>query len=131
MSETRKLIENIDIKSWYNLLLRKEQYSHYIDRPLKHQIKCVQSELNELLQWIEKNDSDNIKEEIIDVIYNTIQLLQSLLKKWLIDENCIKESGKNQYNKIVKRQPQLKEQKKLDTFQQEHDLFVLLKNKWE
>jgi hypothetical protein len=50
MSETRKLIENIDIKSWYNLLLRKEQYSHYTDRPLKHQIKCVQSELNELLQ---------------------------------------------------------------------------------
>lgn len=131
MNETRKLIENIDVKSWYNLLLRKEQYSHYIDRPLEHQINCIKSELNELLQWIEKNDSDNIKEEIVDVIYNTIQLLQSLLKKWLIDENCIKESGKSQYNKILKRQPQLKEQKKLDTFQQEHDLFVLLKNKWE
>jgi len=131
MNNTRKLIENIDVKSRYNLLLRKEKYSHYIERPLEHQIYCIQWELIELLEWIKNNDSDNIKEEIVDVVYNTAQLLQSLLKKWLIDEDLIKNSAKIQYKKILKRQPQLQEQKKLDTFENEHSLFINLKNKWK
>lgn len=131
MNNTRKIIENINAKDWYNLLLRKENYSHYIDRPIEHHVKYIKSELDELLRGIENMDEENIKEEITDVIYNTAQLIQSLLKKWLIDEDVIKESWKKQYNKITKRQPQLKENYKIDTFEDEHNLFVKLKNQWE
>ena len=127
MNNIKTIIKNIEVKDWYDLLLRKEKYSHYIDQPLEYQVKYIQSELNELLAWIENNDKNNIKEEVTDVIYNTMQLLQSLLKKGLIDEETIKNSGKNQYMKIVKRQPQIKHQYKTKTYKEECDLFF--KNK--
>jgi hypothetical protein len=41
MSKTRELIEAAPVKDWYDLLLRKEQYSFYIDRPFERLIKDV------------------------------------------------------------------------------------------
>ena len=128
MNNTRKIIENIDVKSRYNLLLRKEKYSHYIDKSLEEQIYYIQWELTELLNWIDNNNVENIREEILDIVYNTAQLLQSLFKKWVIDENLIKNSAKIQYKKILKRQPQLQEQFKCIN-QEEEDLFFY-RNKW-
>lgn len=99
--ETRKIFDNIDIKNRYELMLRKEMYSLFIDTDVKHQVNCLKLELDELLKWIENNDSENIAEEVGDVIMNTIQLLQSLLKKWIIDESIIKKSWENQKKEII------------------------------
>lgn len=131
MNNTRKLVESFNIKDWYDLWLRKELYSLFVDRQVEHQIKCIKWELDELLQWIEKWDKENISEEMSDVIYNTIQLLQSLLKKWLVDENDIANSGKKQKEKIFIRQPFLKTQEKPESFQQEHNLFIENKKTWK
>ena len=39
MSITRELIESAPVADRYDLLLRKENYSHYVDRPFERLIK--------------------------------------------------------------------------------------------
>jgi hypothetical protein len=41
MSTTRELFESVPVKDRYDLLLRKETYSYYIDRPFERLIKDV------------------------------------------------------------------------------------------
>ena len=108
MSKTRELIEAAPVKDWYDLLLRKEQYSFYIDRPFERLIKDVKWELDELLTWIQNKDYENIKEEIADVMFNTSQLIQALLSRDLITSEDFHNTAKEQKKKIYKRQPFLK-----------------------
>jgi hypothetical protein len=49
MSITKEIVQNVPVKDWYDLLLRKEKYSYYIDRPLERLIQDAQGELGELL----------------------------------------------------------------------------------
>ena len=130
MSITREIIDSFPVKDWYDLLLRKETYSHYIDRPFEKLINSVKNELDELLTWIQNQDSENIKEEIADVIYNTCQLLQALKKQCLITSEDIQHSGQAQKQKIYRRQPFLKDTSdKPQNREEETALFHKLKNK--
>lgn len=126
-SLTRQIMEAAPVASWYDLLLRKEKYSFYTDLPFQRLIKDVKGELDELLAWIENNDSENIKEEINDVVFNTCQLIQALFKRWLIDTQAIQESAWDQKDKIYKRQPQLKSGPKPKSWEEETELFKKLK----
>ena len=128
MSITRQLIESAPIADRYDLLLRKEEYSHYVDRPFERLIKDAKWELDELLVWIQNQDRDNIREEVWDVIFNTCQVLQALLKRELITPDDIHQTGVNQKKKIYKRQPYLKENRKLDSREEETALFAKLKH---
>lgn len=127
MSITREIIESVPVADWYDLLLRKEKYSYYVDRPFERLIKDAKWELDELLAWIQNNDSENIKEELWDVIFNTCQLIQALFKRELITPEDLQQTGINQKKKIYKRQPYLKSQEKLDSRETETALFRKLK----
>lgn len=127
MNKTRELIEAAPVKDWYDLLLRKEQYSYYIDRPFERLIKDVKWELDELLTGIQNNDSANIKEEVADVIFNTCQLMQALLKRDLVTAEDIRNTWKEQKKKIYTRQPYIKENVKLNSREEETALFKKLK----
>lgn len=130
MSITREIIDSFPLKDWYDLLLRKETYSHYVDRPFEKLINNVKWELDELLTWIQNNDSENIKEETADVIYNTCQLIQALFKKELISSEDLQHTGQAQKQKIYKRQPFLKDNsEKPNSWEEETALFRKLKNK--
>lgn len=128
-SITKDIIKSVPVSDWYDLMLRKEKYSFYVDRPFERLIKDVKWELDELLAWIENNDSENIKEEVADVIFNTCQLIQALFKRKLINSEDMKETWKRQKEKIYKRQPYIKEHTKLESWEEETALFAKLKNK--
>lgn len=129
MNVTRQEFESFPVKDWYDLLLRKENYSFYITRPFERLISDVQWELQELLEWIQNQDKENIVEEAWDVIFNVCQLFQALLKRELITPEDLQNSGINQKKKIYKRQPYLKEHQKLSSREEETALFRKLKNK--
>ena len=128
MSVTRQEFESFPVKDWYDLLLRKENYSFYLTRPFERLISDVQWELQELLEWIQNNDKENIVEEAGDVIFNVCQLFQALLKRELITPEDLQQTGINQKKKIYKRQPYLKEHQKLSSREEETALFRKLKN---
>lgn len=127
MSITREIIESAPVADWYDLLLRKEKYSYYVDRPFERLIKDAKGELDELLAWIQNGDSENIKEELWDVIFNTCQVIQALFKRELITPEDFQQTWINQKKKIYKRQPYLKSQEKLDSRETETALFKKLK----
>jgi len=128
MSITREIIESAPVADWYDLLLRKEKYSYYVDRPFERLIKDVKWELDELLTWIQNEDSENIKEEVWDVIFNTCQLIQALFKRELITPEDFQRTWINQKKKIYKRQPFLKDNsKKPESWEEETALFKKLK----
>ena len=127
MSITREIIESAPVADWYDLLLRKEKYSYYVDRPFGRLIKDAKGELDELLAWIQNGDSENIKEELWDVIFNTCQVIQALFKRELITPEDFQQTWINQKKKIYKRQPYLKSQEKLDSWETETALFKKLK----
>lgn len=127
MSITREIIESAPVADWYDLLLRKEKYSYYVDRPFERLIKDAKGELDELLAWIQNGDSENIKEELWDVIFNTCQVIQALFKRELITPEDFQQTWINQKKKIYKRQPYLKSQEKLDSWETETALFKKLK----
>lgn len=127
MSITRKIIESAPVADRYDLMLRKENYSFYVDRPFERLIKDAQWELQELLEWIQKGDKENIKEELADVIFNTCQVIQALFKRELILPEDFSNTGKAQKAKIYKRQPYIKEHVKLNSREEETALFKKLK----
>ena len=127
MSITREIIESAPVADWYDLLLRKEKYSYYVDRPFERLIKDIKGELDELLVWIQNNDSENIKEEMSDVIFNTCQLIQALFKHELVNSEDLQNSWKAQKKKIYKRQPYIKQNQKLESWEEETALFKKLK----
>lgn len=127
MSITREIIESAPVADWYDLLLRKEKYSYYVDRPFERLIKDVKGELDELLVWIQNKDSENIKEEMGDVIFNTCQLIQALFKNELVNSSDLQRSWKAQKEKIYKRQPYIKQNQKLESWEEETALFKKLK----
>lgn len=134
MSITREIVNSFPVKDRYDLLLRKETYSYYVDRPFERLIKDVKWELDELLTWIQNKDSDNIKEETADVIFNTLQLIQALMKNELISPKDLQHTGQAQKQKIYKRQPQLRHGPKPNSREEETELFRKLKEqskKWE
>lgn len=127
MSITRDIIESAPVADRYDLMLRKEQYSFYLDRPFERLIKDTQWELQELLEWIQNNDKENIKEELADVIFNTCQVIQALFKRELITPEDFSNTWKAQKKKIYKRQPYIKEHVKLNSWEEETALFKKLK----
>ena len=127
MSITRDIIESAPVADRYDLMLRKENYSFYLDRPFERLIKDTQGELQELLEWIQNNDKENIKEELADVIFNTCQVIQALFKRELITPEDFANTGKEQKKKIYKRQPYIKEHVKLNSWEEETALFKKLK----
>ena len=130
MSITREIVNSFPVKDRYDLLLRKETYSYYIDRPFERLIKDVKWELDELLTWIQNQDIENIKEETADVIFNTLQLIQALMKNELISHEDLQHTGQAQKQKIYKRQPFLKDNsEKPNSWEEETALFKKLKGK--
>ena len=134
MSITREIVNSFPVKDRYDLLLRKETYSYYVDRPFERLIKDVKWELDELLTWIQNQDIENIKEETADVIFNTLQLIQALMKNKLISPEDLQHTGQAQKQKIYKRQPQLRHGPKPNSWEEETELFKKLKEQsktWE
>lgn len=128
MSITRTIVESAPVADWYDLLLRKENYSYYIDRPFERLIHDAQGELQELLEWVNKGDHENIKEEVADVIFNTCQVLQAVMKRQWISPEEFNQLGKDQKQKIFKRQPFLKyNSEKPNSREEETALFKKLK----
>jgi NTP pyrophosphatase (non-canonical NTP hydrolase) len=128
MSITRDIIESAPIADCYDLLLRKEHYSFYMDRPFERLIRDTQWELQELMEWIQNNDKENIKEELADVIFNTCQVIQALFKRELITPEDLANTWKAQKQKIYKRQPFLKDNsEKPNSWEEETALFKKLK----
>lgn len=128
MSITRDIIESAPVADWYDLLLRKEHYSFYMDRPFERLIRDTQGELQELMEWIQNNDKENIKEELADVIFNTCQVIQALFKRELITPEDLANTWKAQKQKIYKRQPFLKDNsEKPNSWEEETALFKKLK----
>lgn len=115
----KQIIRNIDIKNWYDLLERKSQYSSFIDRSVKSQLIVLLNELKELWEAVDDNNLTEVKKELLDVLFNTWQLLYSLQKKWFIDKTFMSQSGKQQKDKIMKRAPYLKENRKVDVTEEE------------
>ena len=70
---------------------------------------------------------DNIKEETADVIFNTLQLIQALMKNELISPEDLQHTGQAQKQKIYKRQPQLKHWPKPNSWEEETEMFKKLK----
>ena len=129
MSITEEIYRNYPIKDWYELLRRKEEKSYYSDLPFDRLIKDLKWEIDELFQWIQKHDLDNIKEELADVLLNTQQVIQALVKRWLITSDDFKQTGKAEKEKIYQRQPYLVDWTKLSSRAEETALFKKLKEK--
>lgn len=128
MSITEEIYRNYPTKDWYQLLRRKEAYSYYTDLPFERLVKDLKWEIDELFQWIEANDVENIKEEVADVIFNTQQLIQALFKKGLLNWEDLKNTWKEQKKKIYWRQPFLDDNSEKPTdWEHETALFKKLK----
>lgn len=128
MSITEEMYRNFPTKDWYQLLRRKEAYSYYTDLPFERLVKDLKGEIEELFQGIEANDTENIKEEVADVIFNTQQLIQALFKKWLLNWEDLKNTWKEQKKKIYRRQPFLKDNSEKPT-DREHETALFKKLK--
>ena len=124
----KEIIRNIDIWNRYDLLERKANYSNFIDRNIKSQLLVLLDEIWELFKAVDDNNIEEVKKELLDVLFNTWQLLYSLEKKWFIDENFMKTSWKQQKDKIFKRSPFLKENRKV-SIEEEEKLRYESKNK--
>lgn len=99
-----------------------------MDRPFERLIRDTQWELQELMEWIQNNDKENIKEELADVIFNTCQVIQALFKRELITPEDLANTWKAQKQKIYKRQPFLKDNsEKPNSWEEETALFKKLK----
>lgn len=130
MSVTEEIYRSFPTKDWYQLLRRKEAYSFYTDLPFERLVKDLKGEIDELFQWIESNDSENIKEELADVLFNTQQLIQALFKKGLITSEDLKATWKEQKEKIYWRQPHLNSNSEKPT-DREHETALFKKLKEE
>jgi hypothetical protein len=90
-------------------------------------IQDAQGELGELLIWIQNSDHENIKEEVADVIFNTCQVIQAVMKRWYISPEEFNHLGKDQKKKIFTRQPYIKTHQKLGSWEEETAMFKKLK----
>ena len=120
-------IRNFNIKDRYDLWLRKELYSNFIDRTILKQSLPPVNESKELYEAIESNNIDEIKKEFSDVIYSLMLLTSCLIKEWLITNKDLQNMWKQQKEKIFKRSPFLKENKKVSIDEEEEARF---KSKW-
>lgn len=120
-------IRNFNIKDRYDLWLRKELYSNFIDRTILKQSLPLVNESKELYEAIESNNIDEIKKEFSDVIYSLMLLTSCLIKEWLITNKDLQNMWKQQKEKIFKRSPFLKENKKVSIDEEEEARF---KSKW-
>lgn len=123
MSVTEEIYRNYPVKDWYELLRRKEEKSYYSDLPFERLIKDLKWEIDELAEWIEKWDLDNIKEELADVILNTQQVIQALFKRWLITAEDLKWTWKAEKAKIYHRTPFIRYGEKPEDREHETQLF--------
>lgn len=123
MNVTEEMYRNYPVKDWYELLRRKEEKSYYSDLPFERLIKDLKWEIDELAEWIEKWDLDNIKEELADVILNTQQVIQALFKRWLITAEDLKGTWKAEKAKIYHRTPFIRSWEKPEDREHETQLF--------
>ena len=124
----KEIIRNIDIWNWYELLERKANYSNFIDRSIKSQLVVLLNEIKELWEAVDDNNINEVKKELLDVLFNTWQLLYSLEKKWYINDEFMKTSWKTQKDKIIKRSPFLKDNKKVTVEEEERLRYA---SKWQ
>lgn len=84
MNNTRRTFEMIWNKDLFELLLRKEKFSEYIEWTLEEHINNL---INEILELKEEclEGKENIHWELLDVIYQTWQLVNKLLNDNLIE----------------------------------------------
>ena len=127
MSITEEIYRSYPIKDWYELLRRKEEKSYYSDLPFERLIKDLKWEIDELFQWIQKQDLENIKEELADVLLNTQQVIQALFKRWLITAEDLKGTWKAEKAKIYHRTPFIRSWEKPNSWEEETELFRKLK----
>lgn len=125
MSNTRETFEKIWNSDLFELLLRKEKFSEYIDWTYEEHVDNLINEIQELKHWIKENDSENIVEEFMDVVYMVFQLSNKLNKDWLLDWLDFK----NQKEKIFKRSPNLKQCTKISR-EIENKIWKLTKSQW-
>lgn len=123
MSVTEEMYRNYPIKDWYELLRRKEEKSYYSDLPFERLIKDLQWEIDELAEWINKGDVENIKEELADVILNTQQVIQALFKRWLVTAEDLRWTWKAEKEKIYYRTPFIRSWEKPENWEHETQLF--------
>ncbi len=102
------------MKSLFKLLLRKELFSNYIDRPILTQYKTFKNEVLELEEELSDpiNNKDKIQKELSDVIYTLFMNINNLVKEWVVDEQWLQNFGQEQSDKIYQRSPFLKENRK-------------------
>jgi len=127
-SNTRKIFETYK-KEWkdlYEILLRKEKYSEYIEKTdIKDIIQFFKNEVDELLESILQEDKEEIKKELMDVIYMlNITILK--LMDWNYLEN-LDNFWKEIKEKMIKRAPHLKTWKKI-TLEEEKKKWREIKN---
>ena len=92
----------------------------------KDLIKCIQDELNEVVEALDKKNNDNLEEEIGDLLFTVILL-------GLVSEKDKKISFVNSINrineKIIKRSPHVFGDKKATTSKEALELWNSVKNK--
>lgn len=123
----KDLIRQFPVYDWYQLLQKKAECSNFIDRSISSQLQVLLNEVRETQEAANNNNINEIRKEVLDILFNTFQLLYSLEKKWIIDEDFIKSSWKVQKQKIYKRSPFLLENRKVSV-QEEERLRYLSKN---
>ena len=123
LNVTEQIYRNFPIKDWYELLRRKEKKSYYSDLPFERLIKDLKWEIDELAEWIDKWDLENIKEELADVILNTQQVIQALFKRWLVTTEDLRWTWKAEKEKIYYRTPFIRSWERLIDWEHETQLF--------
>ena len=88
--------------------------------------KCVSSEVDELLEAIDAKDSENIREELGDVLYNVVFIAS------IAEENgdfTISDVLKGQYEKMVERHPHVFDGVEAETLSEAKRVYMKSKKK--
>ena len=107
----------------HEILIRKANYSEYIDWEYSEHIQDAINELQELQEAILSKDKEEISKEWVDVIFTICQLVNKLLNDW------IEFDFKQHKDKILKRSPNLKKRIKISR-EEENRLWHLNKKEW-
>jgi len=123
-----KAIRNFNIQDWYDLWLRKELYSNFVDRDIKKQLLPLINESKELQEALDSGNIDEVKKEYWDVIYALMLLTSWLIKEGILTEEDFRNMWKQQKSKIYARSSFLKQNKKVSIDEEENERFA---SKWQ
>ena len=128
MNNLKQIFRAFEIKDRYELMVRKNLYSNFIDRPLSQQVSPIVNESVELKEAILKGDINEIKKEYQDCLYGMLLLTSWLIKEWILTEEDFRTMWKQQKEKIVARSPFLKTHEKVDIETEERIRYA---TKWQ